>query len=355
MESTEVRISLAAAMALRFVPGRFWRDGRPGCLNLLLNYSEKCKANCAYCGLARQRTRADGEGSFIRVPWPAYPLSEILRRLGKYGDCFARICLSMVAHPRARRDTMALAPVIRKQTDLPLSLLASPAVLQKEDLPRLKDAGVERFTVAIDTATKKLFDKHRGAETRSPLRWSRYWQCLEWAAPVFGQGNIGAHWIVGFGEREDEIVRAFLRVRNLGGKNHLFSFFPEEGSKLSTLSPPPLRSYRRVQLARFLIDEDLVDDDAFSFNAKGKLVDFGLAPETLDRIVESGRPFFTSGCPGENGEVACNRPFGDSRPGPSLRNFPCALDHSDIGRVRRQMGPILSNGAQIEAKRRPRI
>ncbi len=340
MEGPKVKISLAAAISLRLLPGRFWRDARPGCLNLLLDYPGGCRANCAYCGLARERIRAGSEDSFIRVQWPACLLGEILERLRRYPDCFSRVCLSMVVQGTARQDTLEIVALIRRETDLPLSLLAAPAVLGKDDLPPLKRAGVDRFTVAVDAATAGLFHRHRGREARGPLSWSRYWRCLEWAAPVFGRGKIGAHWIVGLGEREEEMVRAFLRVRRLGGRNHLFSFFPEEGSMLQALVPPPLRSYRRIQLARFLIDENLVGDDAFGFDGRGKLIDYGLIPGELNRIIESGRPFLTSGCPAKNGEVACNRPFGDSRPGPLLRNYPFPLEPSDIRCVRRQLGAV---------------
>ena len=55
-ESPEyVRLSLAADMSLGFRRGRFWRDARMTCVNLLLAYEDGCKANCAYCGLARER------------------------------------------------------------------------------------------------------------------------------------------------------------------------------------------------------------------------------------------------------------------------------------------------------------
>jgi biotin synthase len=58
----------------------------------------------------------------------------------------------------------------------------------------------------------------------------------------------------------------------------------------------------------------------------------------MDRIVASGEPFRTSGCAGYDGEVACNRPFANSRPGPHLRNYPFAPTAEDIDRIRLQVG-----------------
>ena len=74
-ESPEyLRTSTAAAITLGFIPGRFYRDAKLYCINLLLTYEDGCRGACAYCGLARNRKEGD---SFIRVGWPTYPLNEI--------------------------------------------------------------------------------------------------------------------------------------------------------------------------------------------------------------------------------------------------------------------------------------
>ena len=73
-------------------------------------------------------------------------------------------------------------------------------------------------------------------------------------------------------------------------------------------------------------------------NLTGKVVDFGIPPTELDDIIDTGYPFITSGCTGKDGKtVACNRPFGNSRPGPGLRNYPFIPDAKDIELIRMQM------------------
>ncbi len=56
-----VRVSLAAAMTLGFVGGWFYRNARLRCVNLLLTYDSGCKANCAFCGLAREKELVKNE------------------------------------------------------------------------------------------------------------------------------------------------------------------------------------------------------------------------------------------------------------------------------------------------------
>jgi lipoyl synthase len=101
--------------------------------------------------------------------------------------------------------------------------------------------------------------------------------------------------------------------------------------------PPPLAQYRRIQLARHLIDHRRSAQGRFSYTPEGKILDFGIDRTVLNRIIDSGEPFRTSGCEGYDGEVACNRPFANSRSGPDMRNYPFRPTPEDIQRIRQQM------------------
>jgi biotin synthase len=45
----------------------------------------------------------------------------------------------------------------------------------------------------------------------------------------------------------------------------------------------------------------------------------------------------TSGCPGKDKKVACNRPYGNERPSGPIRNFPFMPEPEDIEEIRMQM------------------
>ena len=162
----------------------------------------------------------------------------------------------------------------------------------------------------------------------------RYWECFDEALKYFGRGNVGSHFMVGLGETEKEEVEAIQKVRDLGGETHLFSFFPEELSQLEHAARPSIPTYRRIQLARYLIDNDIITIKQMKFNDKDQITDFGIE---IEEYILSGKPFMTSGCVGIDGEVACNRPYANEKPTEEPRNFPFTPDENDIAKIKEEI------------------
>lgn len=338
-----VQLSTAAAITLGLIPGRMHRTACTHCLNLLVTFPEGCRANCGYCGLARHReeTRDFADRNFIRVDWPAVRYDEILARVKGGADRgrFQRMCISMITHPESNEATFVLLEKwVRELPQVPVSILSNPTTLDYDDLVRLRALGADIFTVALDAATPVIFERTRGRGVDGPLKWAKYWQAIEWAAEIFGPEKFGVHLICGLGETEQEILAVCQRIKDLGGHNHLFAFFPERGSLMEDWEPVPRDQWRRVQLARFIIDYRGGRFEHMRFDAAGRVVDFGLPRAELEALIESGKPFQTSGCPGKDDEEisACNRPYGDSTPS-DIRSFPFALEAKDVVTVRRQM------------------
>ncbi len=336
-ESPEwVRTSLAAAMTLGLRPGRFHRGARLGCLNLLLTYTRGCTGRCSYCGLARDRRTAGSGQTFIRVGWPAYPLDRILERARQRGGRLRRVCVSMVTRPGAFEDTLRVIRRARRVTGLAVSALVAPTALPGAGWPEvLRRAGADCVGVAVDAATPELFDRHRGRGVGGAHRWERYWAAVHEAVGTFGRGRVSVHLIVGLGETEQEMVGAIQRARDAGAVPHLFSFFPEPGSRLARQGQPPVERYRRIQAARHLIVEMGLDPDAMVFDGSGRIISFGA---DLGPLLRDGAAFMTSGCPGPDGRVACNRPYGNERPGGVLYNYPFRPDLEDLAAAARNLG-----------------
>ncbi len=330
-----VQTSTAAAMTMKLLPGTFHRGARLNALNLLLTYEDGCKAKCSYCGLSKSREIDPENKTFIRVDWPSYTVDEIIDRTKKHGKHLQRVCVSMITHRKALEDMKTVMSKFRKETDLQISGLISPTMIKdKETLAQIKAAGADMVGIAIDTATKRLFDIHRGRGVRGPHKWDHYWKVIEWSAEIFGNGNIGVHLIVGLGETEKEMVETIQRADDMGAKAHLFSFFPEIGSLLNDHKQPSYGQYRRIQLARHIINEGLSTYKNMKFNEKGQLTYFGI---DIKDIIENGEAFMTSGCPGKDGKVACNRPFGNERPSRPIRNFPFLPEDQDKEMIKKQL------------------
>ena len=346
MRSPEyVQMSTAAALTLGIMSGKMYRCECTRCLNLLLTYPEGCRANCAYCGLARHREaeRDYADRNFIRVDWPAVPLDMTIDIVAKDGakSPFHRMCISMITHPRSDGDTRT---VLKKWTDriapeaIPVSILSNPTTMAREDVKALKDLGADIFTVALDAATPEIFERTRGKGVQSPHSWKKYWEILEDARDIFGAQKFGAHIIVGMGETEHDVLALVQRLVDLGGHSHLFCFFPEKGSLMDHLPATPRDQWRRVQLARYLIDYKGVRVESMKFDDQGRVEDFGLASSELEEIIGKGVAFRTSGCPGKFADdiSACDRPYGDSPPS-NIASYPFQPNGNDLRTIRAQL------------------
>lgn len=378
MNSPEyIQTSLAAAMSLGFEPGSFKDPVRLTGLNLLLTYDQGCLGKCAYCGIAGTRQdsesnravqgepdnkliqptvssinastiadnnldsrRSNTKKTFIRVKWPVYRLDDVLDALKEHESSFERICLSMITHADAIKDTIAISKKIKQFSSLPLSLLITPSLIgSPETLKQFKEAGAEMVGIAIDASTKELFEKYRGAGVGGPHKWQKYWEVLEWAVDVFGRFKAGIHLIVGLGETEEQAVKIIYDAHLLGAKTHLFSFYPEPSSTLENLKRPDLVSYRKIQIARYLINEKGLDISKIRF-AGGGILSFDY---DLGEVLEEGYAFMTSGCPcsSDSRISACNRPFANERPSEAFRNYPYLPNEEDRKTIASQISELL--------------
>ena len=247
----------------------------------------------------------------------------------------------MITHPQSDADTVAVLKTWTAKIDpstIPVSILSNPTTMEREDVARLRDLGADIFTVALDAATPAIFDRTRGKGVQSPHKWDKYWQVLMDARDVFGPQKFGAHIIVGMGETEHEVLALVQRLVDLGGHSHLFCFFPEQGSLMDHLPATPRDQWRRVQLARYLIDYAGVRVEQMSFDDAGRVTGYGLPDAEVEDVVSQGIAFRTSGCPGRfrDDVSACDRPYGDSPPS-NIASFPFQPTRKDLQKVRRQL------------------
>jgi len=337
MESPNyVRVSTAADLALGFSRGLFYRGAQLYCVNLLLYYNDGCKANCLYCGQAREAAGEAACKTLIRVEWPLRSLDDVIsgmRRLIR-GGCFMRpyrVCVASITNGRAIKGELEVIERLYKALRIPITALISPTIFPRHRMEELSEAGAERIGIAIDCAAPHIFDALRGSGARGPHRWEVYRGGVVDAVKVVGEGKVGIHLIVGLGETEEEAAKLIQWAHDVGAETHLFSFYPEPGSALEGWRRPDISQYRRVQLARYLIDLGYASVEDFEFNEYGQITGFGVPSSLLNELIKGGEPFMTSGCPG------CNRPYANERPGEEPRNYPFKPSPLDVARIKRQL------------------
>ncbi|MCJ7721119.1 hypothetical protein MUO98_01740, partial [Candidatus Bathyarchaeota archaeon] len=112
----------------------------------------------------------------------------------------------------------------------------------------------------------------------------------------------------------------------------LFAFTPIPGTALENMSAPSLSSYRRAQVAHYLLAHKKTCLEKMVFDKDGRLTNFGISKEMLLEAIDTGKPFLTSGCPG------CNRPYYNERPGGPFYNYPRQLLPEEIEEAKKVLG-----------------
>ncbi len=332
-----VRISMAAAMVLGLERGRFLRDAATRCVNLLQNYPEGCWANCSYCGLARERPGVAEENSFIRVGWPLYATDLVADRIAEHQEAIGRVCIAQVHDKRANEDLVDMTERVRAQSDVLISALVTATLLDHDWLARIKNAGADIIGIGLDGASEHVFHDCRGRGAKGPHDWEYHWKIVEAAREMYGPYRVNCHIVVGLGETDQELVELFHKLKAKEVAGYLFSFNPEPGTAMADRPRAPLHRLRRIQLVKYLIEENDLDASAVEFDSDGGMTRLSATDNQVDEAITSGTPFRTDGCPDKQGEVACNRPYGSYRPGEAFRDYPFLPILDDTVRIRHEL------------------
>jgi biotin synthase len=323
----QIRVSVGSAIILGLLKGKL--DAEPTTVYLMTYTTDKCTANCGFCPQARNsHSKAE---LLSRVSWPPFSTKSVLKRIENAytNQRIRRVCIQALNYPAVFTHLVALAKAIKQHATIPISVSCQP--LNSENLQQLAEAGVDRIGIALDAATEKLFSETKGSSAGGPYTWENQFRQLRKALEIFGKGNVSTHLIVGLGETENDAISLIQRCVDMGVLPALFAFTPVRGTTLEKKPQPSIESYRRVQLARYLIANGRARSEDMRFDGADRLADYGVEKETLKWIVETGKPFLTSGCPD------CNRPFYNEKPSGPIYNYPRNLRLDEIEAIKRQL------------------
>jgi lipoyl synthase len=323
-----VRVSVGTAIVLGLLEGKL--DTAPTTAYLMTYREGKCNANCGFCPQARESKSSSQLLS--RVTWPTFSTLEVLRALSVAVEQkkIGRICIQALNYPEVFADLEALVKEIKKCCAIAVSVSCQPKT--KQNIERLKEAGVDRLGIALDAATESVFNRVKGEGAGGCYSWENQFRLFSEALSVFGKGNVSTHVIVGLGETEKEAVEIVQRCVGLGVLPALFAFTPVRGTALEGCLPPKLESYRRIQLARYLIVNLKTEANKIGFDANGKIINYGVPQKDIEYLIGDGAPFRTSGCPD------CNRPYYNEKPSGPIYNYPKKQNKEEIKKIKTELG-----------------
>lgn len=324
----KVRISVGSAAVINLLKCKLAIS--PTTIHLMTFHPGKCIENCSFCPQAKE---SSSNLKFLsRVTWPIFSTKEVIAKLNQafQEGIIKRVCVQTINYPKIYADLISIVHHIRIQSNIPISVSCQPNI--KARMIQLKEVGVDSIGIPIDTATRTLFCNIKGENVHSSFVWENQFFKLKTAIEVFGKGNVSTHLIVGLGESEKDALHFIQTLSDLGIITALFAFTPIRGTKFEYKNQPSIESYRRIQLAKYLIEKGIIDFNDVIFNVNGEILDFKTKKNDLIETIKSGIPFMTSGCP------YCNRPFYNEKPSGPLYNYPRFLDHSEISEILKIFG-----------------
>jgi biotin synthase-related radical SAM superfamily protein len=327
----QIRVSLGSTIVLGLLKGKL--DAAPTTAYLMTYRNGKCTANCLFCPQART-SQANSE-LLSRVSWPAFATKQVVQKIESafVTQRIKRVCIQALNYPEVFSHLAALVKEIKRHANVPISVSCQP--LNSGNMRLLAEAGVDRIGIALDAATETLFSQVKGANANGPYTWENQFRQLHEALEVFSKGEVSTHLIIGLGETENEAVSLIQRCVDMDVLPALFAFTPVRGTALETKPQPPIETYRRMQLARYLTVNGYARSEDMHFDSAGCLTDYGVEKETLLCIVESGKPFLTSGC------ADCNRPFYNEKPSGPIYNYPRNPRREEITAIKHQLNLTL--------------
>jgi len=289
---------------------------------------EVCSAKCGFCPQSKCAT--SGPGLLSRVNWPKFTVSQAVAALaGAVADRrFERICIQVVQSDHSSDLCQELVRDLRASVAAPVAVSAAPADI--DSAVSWLQAGADRIGLPLDAACERVYAEVKQAS------WSRSLAVIEEAANRF-PGRVSTHLIVGLGETEEEAIAFLELMAKYGVTVGLFAFTPVKGTPLASQASPAVEVYRRVQVARFLIDKKF-PGVKFAFS-EGRLTGWGVHESTLKQLLADGEAFRTSGC------AACNRPYYNERPRGVMFNYPRPLrSHEAVACIEAALGMTPERG-----------
>ncbi|KLO23883.1 MULTISPECIES: radical SAM protein [unclassified Marinitoga] len=288
----KLKLSYATAVLLGLKKGKINFEMPTAYLML----GEKCIYNCSFCAQARE---AKSDKNYLsRIKWPEYDIKEFLGKL-KENNPFKRLCIQVVNTEIYFYD---LKNFLNEINDIDILKAISFRPKSFEEVENIFNYNIDNLGISLDVANKELFTKIRGGSFDS------LFNILIQSAEKY-PGKVTTHVIVGLGETDKDLIDLMFEMKKYNILVSLFAFTPIQGTKLGNKQPPSIERYRKIQIAREIIEKTNVKKEDFMFE-NNSLIKFPEIKISEDEAIK------TSGC------SYCTRPFYNEKPNKILYNIP---------------------------------
>lgn len=311
-----IRASYATKKIIELYPDR--SKNIPLCTTAYFLFGEKCSGGCDFCIQSNKvKYRKDKINFLSRITWPAMNMDgiEIGKRIANI-DEFVRICFQMTK--TVKKETWNEIFTIIKYASKPVSFSYWPSSLE-DAINVLAIDNVDILNISIDVCNPLLFESIKGEE------WKKFWNFLLILNKKFN-GSIRTHLIVGLGESDMDIVKLMFRLYELKIGWGLFAFYPLKGTPMQDFIRPDRKRYYLLKIVEYLILNNKINYKDIEFDNKGMI--FKINVDNLINLIDSGKPFLTSGCPG------CNRPYYNETPLELPYNFLKLPNYLEIEKIK---------------------
>jgi biotin synthase-related radical SAM superfamily protein len=304
-----IRLSAGTAVALGLKS--FKVDILPTTAYLMLGGD--CPKACAFCPQGSHPDKEKSSDFLSRISWHPFEDEVVLAALTSHlclpnSHLLKRVCLQLVSGKGIVKQALNFAAQLLQSRYVSISI--SSHYFSWEDFQQANALGIDTLCFPLDLARNDLYKRLKGGN------WNQALSYLEKARQYF-KGNIATHIIIGLGESESDLINLFQTLHQKNIRFGLFAFTPIPGTPLANHPIPSLKTYRKMQIARWLI----INKPDFNFVIRN-----GVWQEekwqTLANLIE-GVAFRTSGCPD------CNRPYYNEKPQGPWYNYPRALSEEE--------------------------
>lgn len=334
----KVRISAGSASKLKMMDIKF--DVPPTTCYLMTYTDETCQGECQFCPQGTSNHPSATE-QLSRVQWPKFEWTEFLTKLNITQSKnslipFQRICLQTLNYSNFFEDALSIISQLHTHfPKTPISAAIPP--VDRDQLLKLRDAGLNRIGIALDACTPELFEQIKNPSHSGPYRWDTHFQSLQEAKKIFGNHLVTTHLIVGLGESEEEMILFIDKIIKNKIQPGIFLFTPVAHTPMAKAPRPSIIQFRHIQLARFLLLFKKKQINQMIFDNGTLKTILSLSESELRDIIDEENAFYTAGCPG------CNRPYYTSRPGKEPDGFPRKITQEEKRIIFDELSSLLDN------------